>query len=582
MRELEEKWAQHHAKKNPNIVLSETHLNDSFMFDPDTGGWKTPKCVEEVVAYGDDRAARVGRKIGATSFETTTLVVHLPRTLCTEVPGYYPVYTEDGQIKCDKDGKELRRSRWVARDQAEANRYLIQATEWLADNVLPGGREAVHGFNVQHDESTPHVQIMADTFAEHPDKPGVLRVEASQAWGSHRDARYPAGHPQAGQQMGGNQKMRMYQKGLREYMHSLGYDVELEISERAHESLDKDRYAAEDDARRALEADLEKHAADAQVLAKAQHNYKSAFAMFEADLEAFRVTKGEVEADMRDVIALANKLEEVEKELQDRENAVAGREQAAKAGEAALPELKRTSRAEGYEAGKAEGLQAAQEAAERAAAEIRAQAATDAQHVAQRAAEAAQRVRRDAEAEAEQKRQQADLKVADANEHHARAKDTLTEAEQKLAAATEEAATMREEATAIKDSAHADGFQQGLQQGRAGFNQSMADLLTRDGGEKRITMELIGTLAGGDQARIDQAREIVMSKLHREAESTLAIGTPVRPTKQRVEAEAQRAAAAPVTDPTQVRRITTASSIPGRSTGRSVSKGKGMGPQFGR
>ena len=202
--------------------------------------------------------------------------------------------------------------------------------------------------------------------------------------------------------------------------------------------------------------------------------------------------------------------------------------------------------------------------------------------MAQRAAEAAQRVRCDAEAEAEQKRQQADLKVADANEYHARAKDTLTEAEQKLAAAAKEAAAMREDATAIKDSAHVDGFQQGLQQGREGFNRSVADLLTRDGGEKRITMEHIGVLAGGDQDRISQAREIVMSKLHRQAESTLAIGTPVRPTRQKVEATAQGAAAAPVTDPGQARRIIAASSIPGRSTGRSVSKGKGMGPQFGR
>ena len=110
----------------------------------------------------------------------------------------------------------------------------------------------------------------------------------------------------------------------------------------------------------------------------------------------------------------------------------------------------------------------------------------------------------------------------------------------------------------------------------------MADLLTREGGEKRITIELIGTLAGGDQARIDKAREIVMSNLHRQAESALAIGTPVRPTRQRIETEAQRAAAAPVTDPEQVRRITTASSMSGRNTSHSRGKDKEMGPQFGR
>lgn len=596
MRELEEKWAKHHATKNPNIVLDETHLNESFMFDPDTGGWRTPESVDEVVAYGDDRAAQVGRKIGATSFETTTLVVHLPRTLCTEVPGYYPVHDEDGQIKLDKDGNELRRSRWVARDRAEANRYLIAATEWLADHVLPGGREAVHGFNVQHDESTPHVQIMADTFAEHPDKPGVLRVEASQAWGSHRDVRYPEGHPQAGQQMGGNQKMRLYQKGLREYMHSLGYEVELDVSERAHESLDKDRYAAEDDARRALEADqqalaadqealeadLEKYSADAQLLGTAQKNFDGDVAAFQADLEEFRAVAAQVDARERDVLTLAGKLEEVEKDLQDREGAVVNREKAVEAEEAALPELSRKARAEGYETGKTEGLQAAQEATERMAAEIRAQAVADVQRIAQQASEAAQRVRQEAQAEAEQERRRAQQKVADADGYHTRAKDALAEAEQKLAVAAKESANMREEATKIKETAHADGFRQGIQQGREGFNRSVADLLTRDGGEKRITIELIGTLAGGDQARIDQAREIVMSKLRRQAESTLAIGTPVRPTMQRIETEAQRAAAAPVTDPEQAHRIIAADSMSGRSTSHGMSKGKEMGPQLGR
>ncbi|MDR7328742.1 hypothetical protein [Corynebacterium guangdongense] len=595
MRELEEKWAKHHATKNPNIVLDETHLNESFMFDPDTGGWRTPESVDEVVAYGDDRAAQVGRKIGATSFETTTLVVHLPRTLCTEVPGYYPVHDEDGQIKLDKDGNELRRSRWVARDRAEATRYLIAATEWLADNVLPGGREAVHGFNVQHDESTPHVQIMADTFAEHPEKPGVLRVEASQAWGSHRDVRYPEDHPQAGQQMGGPQKMRMYQQGLREYMRSLGYEVELEVSERAHESLDKDRYAAEDNARRALEADQqalaadrEKYTADATVLGMAQRNFDSDVALFKADIEKLRVAREEVDVDMTNVLAFSDKLDEVKEELDDRQNAVTAREEtvetrerAVEAKEASLPELKRKAREEGHAAGKSEGLQAAQEAVQEAAAKIKAQAATDAQRVAQQAAEAAQRVRHDAEAAAAEKRAQADQAVADAAAYRARAQDALAEAEQKLTAAAEEAAIMRQEAERDKATAHTDGFTQGFRQGQGKFNESVADLLTRDGGEKRITVELIRALSGGSQDRIDQARTQVMSKLRRQAEATLTIGTPVRPTQQRIEAKTRQTADAPVTDPEQVRRLMTTSPATGRGPSHGLSKGKGTGPQFG-
>lgn len=134
----------------------------------------------------------------------------------------------------------------------------------------------------------------------------------------------------------------------------------------------------------------------------------------------------------------------------------------------------------------------------------------------------------------------------------------------------------------IKETAQVDGFKEGLHQGRGEFNQSVAYLLTRDGGEKRITTELIATLAGGSQARINQAWEFVMNKLHRQAESTLMIGTPVHPTRQRIEAEAQRVAAAPVTDPEHVRRIITAGSIHGRNTSPGVGKGKGMGAQFGR
>lgn len=397
MRELDDKWAQHHASRNPNIVLDETHKNISAKYNPDDGGWYRASSVDEIVAYGEERAARVGRKIGANSFETTTLVVHLPRTLCKEVPDYYPVYTEDGQVKHDKDGNELRRSRWVARDETEATDYLLEATEWIADNVLPGGRAAIHGFNIQFDESTPHVQVMADTFAEHPDKPGVLRVEASQAWGSHRDVRYPEGHPQAGQQMGGNQKMRMYQQGLREHMHSLGYDVELDVSERAHESLDKDRYAAEDDSRRVLEADQE-------IL-----------------LDAKNVLNQEIKRYDGHFSGVAKALAEREKAVEDQESL--------------LPKLRKKAREDGYEAGRSQGL----EEAEAEAARIKAQAREEAQREAQRAAQQAERVRQDAKDEAKRIKQDAT--------------NTAEKAQREAQQAREEAQRVRQDAeTAIRQS----------------------------------------------------------------------------------------------------------------------------------
>lgn len=197
--------------------------------------------------------------------------------------------------------------------------------------------------------------------------------------------------------------------------------------------------------------------------------------------------------------------------------------------------------------------------------------------MAQRAAEAAQRVRHDAEATAAEKRAQADQAVADAAAYRARAQDALAEAEQKLTAAAEEAAIMRQEAERDKATAHTDGFTQGFRQGQGKFNESVADLLTRDGGEKRITVELIRALSGGSQDRIDQARTQVMSKLRRQAEATLTIGTPVRPSSQRIEAETRRSADAPVTDPEQVRRLMAASP----STGHGLSHGLGKGESEG-
>ena len=53
--------------------------------------------------------------------------------------------------------------------------------------------------------------------------------------------RYKDG-PKKGKQISGQQKFIDAQRGLREHMHSLGYPVELEVSERHDESLNLDRY----------------------------------------------------------------------------------------------------------------------------------------------------------------------------------------------------------------------------------------------------------------------------------------------------------------------------------------------------
>jgi len=56
-------------------------------------------------------------------------------------------------------------------------------------SIMPGGRAGVLGYDIQHSESTPHVQILADTFADDPKHEDRLRVETSPSWFPHRDVR---------------------------------------------------------------------------------------------------------------------------------------------------------------------------------------------------------------------------------------------------------------------------------------------------------------------------------------------------------------------------------------------------------
>jgi ATP synthase F0 sector subunit B len=168
-------------------------------------------------------------------------VLHLPKSLCEEVPDFYPVY---------EDGKEVgRRSRWVARDRDEAMRYFSDAVEYLAADVIPGGIDAVLGVDIQFSESTPHIHVLADTFAPDPEHPGQLRTEFSRAYGSHRDVR-----DSKGRQMSGQAKFRQYHKGLKEYMLERGWEIEADVDPLRHDkTATKDMYGAMMDKQRALD-----------------------------------------------------------------------------------------------------------------------------------------------------------------------------------------------------------------------------------------------------------------------------------------------------------------------------------------
>ncbi|WIM08179.1 hypothetical protein QPC17_01195 [Trueperella bernardiae] len=192
-----------------------------------------------------------GVRVQKNSFKTSLFVVYLPKSMCKEIPDYYT---------SEVDGREVKRPRYVARDYEEAKQYLEESMRWLAENFIPGGIDAVAGGDMNFDESTPHIQFQADTFSPKPEDPDKLRCRPGIAYNTDTSVRYTSG-PKKGKQISGNQKFIDAQRGLREHMHSLGYPVELEVSERHDESLNLDRYTEQQD----RERDLAKREDDVEV-----------------------------------------------------------------------------------------------------------------------------------------------------------------------------------------------------------------------------------------------------------------------------------------------------------------------------
>lgn len=278
MRELDPEASAFYAAHNPNIVAHDTRLNVAMVNDGQ-GGFRRAKNTAEVLAYGDarigtslnpeaeDRVGNTGRKWNPQSYETTLIVVSLPRSMCIEVPGVYPVLDDDGQPGRDSNGNPAMRSRWVARDRDEALRYFAETVDFLGSDVFTGGVDAIHGYDVNLDEAYPHMQLAGDTLADNPKKPGVLRVEAQQMWGVSSevlDHRGKIEQPEA--------KMTRYQKAYREHMHGLGYEVELEVSERSKSSHTREEWAALKERTRVADANLrdaeEQHQTNASVIKK--------------------------------------------------------------------------------------------------------------------------------------------------------------------------------------------------------------------------------------------------------------------------------------------------------------------------
>ncbi len=244
-----ERWAQ----RNPNIVLEDEGSNIAIV-NNGQGWFSLCKDPKKVLAYGEERLAKLshrvkepkldpkkGKEWGGT-WTSSMFVIQLPTTLCEEVEDFYPVFDDDG----NETGQ--RRSRLVARDREEALRYFKDALRYLAEEVIPGGQEAILGADIQFSESRPHMQILADPFAPDPKHPGQLRSEFSRAYGSHRDVR-----DEKGKQIGGPAKIGRYQEGFRKRMVELGWPVELDVDPLRHDkTATKAVYGAMKDKERAL------------------------------------------------------------------------------------------------------------------------------------------------------------------------------------------------------------------------------------------------------------------------------------------------------------------------------------------
>lgn len=272
MRELKPGASERWAKSNPSIVVEDEKFNVAFVNDG-KGGFDLCKDPKEVLVYGQQRLAKLstpvkepkrdpvtGKEKGGTT-TSSMFVLHLPKSLCREVKDFYPVL--------DEDGHEVgRRSRWVARDREEAMQYFSDAMEYMAQEVIPGGLDAILGADIQFSESTPHIQVLADTFAPDPKHPGQLRTEFSRAYGSHRDVR-----DSKGRQMSGQAKFRQYHDGLKQYMIERGWPVERDVDPLRHDkTATKEMYGAMMDKQRALDEKREQIKIDREELMRDGEN----------------------------------------------------------------------------------------------------------------------------------------------------------------------------------------------------------------------------------------------------------------------------------------------------------------------
>ena len=258
----EQKWAADNPNIRPDfaqqnvVMVQRLDANgDWALSEVDTSGEE-----RSFIEYGDQRVARLDRKVREGQVEVSSMVFHYPKEFCIEHPNESQAVDEKtGELVFDKFGEPVMVSRFTPRDNATMRAYFQDCLDHLAKKL--GSEENIHGAFIHLDERTPHMQVVFDSYRVSQKDPDKLMQYHSRIWGSHRDVVYPDGtfvgdKDMSGKIVSGSEKMRKFHKEFRDYMADLTWNVSREHSENHDVHLTKDEYIAVANQRAANEQEI--------------------------------------------------------------------------------------------------------------------------------------------------------------------------------------------------------------------------------------------------------------------------------------------------------------------------------------
>lgn len=199
------------------VVPRDTDRNLRMINSGTTGRFRPVVPGDNTLAPSLRRAARLthtpSRGVGCL----TAVTVALPTSMCKEIQDFYSVavlnhYPEPG---C------LSRSRWVARDLIEAERFFEMILDELANHILLGGWDAIGAYSVHWDESCPYIRVLCDNFGPRPwTSSTALGSDYTRVWGGTSSISGMNGRP-----LTGHSKRVLYGSRLDMRAREEGFDI---------------------------------------------------------------------------------------------------------------------------------------------------------------------------------------------------------------------------------------------------------------------------------------------------------------------------------------------------------------------